>query len=47
MTITAITEHIDYNIFFELLTIFGCNFCSINHRLWVIAINVENWRLHH
>ena len=41
-----VAPHVDHNIAVEFLAEFNRHFTGESHRFWIIAIDVENRRLH-
>src|SRR5210317_1355792 len=47
MTVASVTDHIYNDILLKSLPIFDRKFGYEYTSLWIVAINMENWCLHH
>ena len=46
VSVAAITNHVNHNVFMELLSIVKCQTRNAHACFWVVAVHVENWSLH-
>ena len=47
VAVTVVADNIEGKVLAELLIIFHCNPCRLDHRFRIVAIDVEDRRLNH
>ncbi len=45
--VAPVAEHVDHDVFFELLAVIESNFRDADGSFGIVAVDMENWRLHH